>query len=52
MSFLASLAWKNLSRYRRRTVITATALGVGLAIYLLVDSILLGHGSAADLAAE
>jgi ABC-type lipoprotein release transport system permease subunit len=42
MRFLASLAWKNLSRYRRRTLITASAVGVGLAVYLLVDSILLG----------
>lgn len=42
MKFLASLAWKNLSRYRRRTIITAAAVGVGLAVYLLVDSVLLG----------
>ncbi len=42
MKYLASLAWKNLSRYLRRTVITAGALAVGLAAYLLIDSVLLG----------
>ncbi len=40
--FLAALAWKNLLRYRRRTLITSAALGVGLGIYLLADSLLLG----------
>ena len=42
MPFILSLAWKNLSRYRRRTVITAIAIAVGLAIYILMDSILVG----------
>ena len=42
MRFLAVLAWKNLSRYRRRTLITAAALAVGLAIFVLMDSMLLG----------
>jgi len=32
MKFLVSLAWKNLSRYHRRTIITALALAVGLGI--------------------
>jgi ABC-type lipoprotein release transport system permease subunit len=42
MRFLLSLAWKNLSRYRRRTVITAAALAVGVAVYLWMDGWLLG----------
>jgi ABC-type lipoprotein release transport system permease subunit len=42
MKMLAGLAWKNLSRYRRRTLITATALAVGLALFIYVDSLLAG----------
>ena len=42
MSFLPKLAIKNLARHRRRTAITASALAVGLAIYILMDSLLLG----------
>ncbi len=42
MSFLLSLAWKNLSRYRKRTIITAAALAVGLGSYIFMDSWLLG----------
>ncbi len=42
MKFLLTLAWKNLSRYRRRTIITATAIAVGIALYILVDAWLLG----------
>jgi hypothetical protein len=42
MSFLISLAWKNLSRYRKRTLITASAIAFGLAMYLFMDSWLLG----------
>lgn len=40
--FLAGLAWKNLSRYRKRTVITALTIAVGIAIYIWVDAWLLG----------
>ena len=42
MTFLLSLAWKNLSRYRKRTVITAAALAVGLGLYLFMDAWLMG----------
>ncbi len=42
MAYLFSLAWKNLSRYRRRTLITASVLAVGLAAYVTIDSILVG----------
>jgi putative ABC transport system permease protein len=42
MKFLLSLAWKNLSRYRKRTIITAVALAVGLGTYIFMDSWLLG----------
>jgi putative ABC transport system permease protein len=42
MRFLLSLAWKNLSRYSRRTVITAAALAVGVAVFIWLDGWLLG----------
>ena len=38
MQTILSLAWKNLLRYRRRTLITAAAIAVGLAMYILVDT--------------
>jgi len=42
MKFLLSLAWKNLSRYRRRTIITACALAVGLTLFIFTDALLKG----------
>jgi putative ABC transport system permease protein len=42
MKFLFRLAWKNLSRYRKRTIITAAALAVGLGAYIFMDSWILG----------
>lgn len=42
MRFIISLALKNLSRYKRRTIITAVAIAVGLMMYIVVDSVLLG----------
>jgi ABC-type lipoprotein release transport system permease subunit len=42
MSFLLSLAWKNLSRYKRRTLITACALAFGIAMFLWMDGWLQG----------
>ncbi|HCS37227.1 MAG TPA: ABC transporter permease [Sphaerochaeta sp.] len=42
MRFIISLALKNLTRYKRRTIITAVAIAVGLMMYIVVDSILLG----------
>ena len=42
MKFLMLLAVKNLSRYRRRTLITATVIGVGLMLFLMIDSLLVG----------
>jgi ABC-type lipoprotein release transport system permease subunit len=42
MRFLLGLAWKNLSRYRKRTMITASAIAVGLGIFIFMDSWLLG----------
>ncbi len=42
LGFLVSLAWKNLSRYRRRTIITVVAIAFGIAMYIWVDSLLLG----------
>jgi ABC-type lipoprotein release transport system permease subunit len=40
--FLPGLAWKNLSRYRKRTIITASALAFGLATYIFMDGWLKG----------
>ncbi|MGE4453086.1 MAG: ABC transporter permease [Sphaerochaeta sp.] len=42
MKFILHLAVKNLSRYKRRTAITAVAIAVGLMMYIIVDSILRG----------
>ena len=42
MKFLIILAWKNLSRYRKRTIITAAALAFGLGMYIFMDSMLVG----------
>ncbi|MFP4153048.1 MAG: ABC transporter permease [Alkalispirochaeta sp.] len=39
---IAVLAFKNLFRHRRRTMITSGAVAVGLLMFILVDSILLG----------
>ncbi len=42
MKFLIGLAWKNLSRHKRRTIITSSAIAVGLATFIFIDSWLLG----------
>jgi ABC-type lipoprotein release transport system permease subunit len=42
MKFLISLAFKNLTRYKRRTLITAGAIAVGLMFYIFIDSMLQG----------
>ena len=42
LRFLLLLAWKNLSRHRRRTVITAGALAVSVAMFIFMDSMLRG----------
>ncbi|MDA3939287.1 MAG: FtsX-like permease family protein [Spirochaetia bacterium] len=42
MKFLISLAFKNLTRYKRRTLITAGAIAFGLMMYIFIDSLLLG----------
>ncbi|MBN2625798.1 MAG: ABC transporter permease [Spirochaetales bacterium] len=48
--FLIRLAAKNLLRYRRRTVITVTVLAVGIACYILLDSMLAGTRDESELA--
>lgn len=40
--FLLTLAAKNLTRYTRRTIITAVAIALGIAMYIIVDSMLAG----------
>jgi putative ABC transport system permease protein len=42
MKFLIALAWKNLSRYKRRTAITVAALAVGVCFYIWIDGWLVG----------
>jgi len=42
MKFLFQLAVRNLSRHRRRTVITAAAIAMGIGFYIFMDSLLLG----------
>jgi ABC-type lipoprotein release transport system permease subunit len=42
MGFFLSLAWKNLFRYKKRTIITSIAIAVGIAIYIWVDAFLIG----------
>lgn len=42
MKFLFHLALRNLFRQKRRTIITATAIAVGLGIYIFLDAFLLG----------
>jgi putative ABC transport system permease protein len=42
VKFLLSLAWKNLLRYHRRTLITATALAAGIAVFVWLDGWLVG----------
>jgi len=42
MKFLLGLALKNLSRYKKRTIITSSAIAVGLGIYIFIDAWLLG----------
>lgn len=39
---LVTLALKNLTRHKRRTIITATALAMGLGMFVLFDSLLTG----------
>ncbi len=42
MRFILDLAWKNLFRHRRRTMITAAAIAFGIAIFIWMDAFLLG----------
>ncbi len=42
MKFIISLAFKNLTRYKRRTLITAGAIAVGIMMFIMIDSMLKG----------
>jgi putative ABC transport system permease protein len=42
MRRLISFAIKNLARYKRRTILTASAVAVGIAIFIFIDGWLLG----------
>lgn len=39
---ILKMAVKNLFRYKRRTIITASAIAVGLVFYIFIDSLLMG----------
>ncbi|MFA5514531.1 MAG: hypothetical protein WDA17_06450, partial [Sphaerochaetaceae bacterium] len=40
--FIVKLAFKNMWRYKRRTIITAASIAMGLAMFIIVDSLLIG----------
>jgi len=42
MTFLPSLAFKNLFRYARRTIITSSAIAMGIFMFIMMDSMLKG----------
>lgn len=42
MGFLVKMAFKNLTRHRRRTLVTASVIAFGLLTYIIIDSFLLG----------
>jgi ABC-type lipoprotein release transport system permease subunit len=42
MKFVTALAFKNLTRYKRRTIITAFAIAMGIMMYIIIDSVLMG----------
>ncbi|MDC7220605.1 MAG: FtsX-like permease family protein [Spirochaetales bacterium] len=48
--YLIRLAGKNLFRYKRRTLITMAVLAVGIAGFILLDSLLIGARSESELA--
>ena len=37
MRFIVTLAFKNLTRYKRRTLITAAAIAFGIMMFIMVD---------------
>ena len=36
------MAWRNIFRNKRRTIIAATAIGIGLAALIFVDALMIG----------
>jgi len=42
MAFTAKLAWRNIFRNKRRTIIAGIAIGVGLATLIFTDALILG----------
>lgn len=42
MKFILSLSFKNLTRYKRRTLITAGAIAIGIMMFIMIDSMLKG----------
>lgn len=46
--FLIKLAFKNLTRHKRRTTITSVSLAIGLVMFILMDSLLSGAFNTSD----
>lgn len=44
-----SLAFKNLFRYKKRTLVTAFAIAIGIVSYILMDALLIGVGEESNL---
>lgn len=42
IKYLFSLAFKNLTRYKRRTLITVMVLAIGIGVFIMMDSLLIG----------
>ncbi len=49
MKFIIKLAFQNLTRYKRRTLITAFAIAIGLMMFIFVDSMLQGAEKESEL---
>ncbi len=49
MKFIIKLAFQNLTRYKRRTIITSFAIAIGLMMFIFVDSMLQGAEKESEL---
>ncbi|MBN2858746.1 MAG: ABC transporter permease [Sphaerochaetaceae bacterium] len=49
MKFIIRLAFQNLTRYKRRTIITSFAIAIGLMLFIFVDSMLQGAEKESEL---
>ena len=47
---IVSMAWRNLLRHRRRTLITSVAIAVGFVFFIVLDSLMVGWANDTELA--